>query len=164
MADCTSQGAACDIKIDKDGVWFYNGAEMFRKDILDIFFKNIHRDGTGNYYVQLGEEICYLSVEDTPVVVKSVHSLKEEDGGSEILMLLSDSRVEKVDLESLRINAENVLYCDIGKGFPARFTRAAYYQICEHIECDGQDRYYIEAGGKKYYIREMATEENNAGR
>lgn len=28
-----------EIKIDKDGIWYYNGAHMFRKEILSIFFK-----------------------------------------------------------------------------------------------------------------------------
>ncbi len=33
-----------DIKIDKEGTWFYKGAEMFRKDILEIFYEHLQAE------------------------------------------------------------------------------------------------------------------------
>lgn len=154
------QGVPCNITIDKDGVWYYNGAEMFRKDILELFFDSLRRDDEGFYYVQMGAEICYLAVEDTPIVVRAVHCFNDTECGKGIIMLLSDSRVETVNLSSLRINADNVMYCDLERGFPARFTRSAYYQLADHIKCDGDEKYYIEANGNKYYIKEMMEGKN----
>lgn len=154
MAECdVQQGLPFEIKIDKEGVWYYNGAEMFRKEILDIFFQHLKRDENGRYYVEMGREICYLNVEDTPIVVKSVHD-EIETGGQDLIIRLSDSNYEKINLESLRIGEDNILYCDLCRGFPARFTRAAYYQIAEKIQHDEDNGYYIQANGKKYYIKE----------
>lgn len=146
-----------EIKIDKEGVWYYNGAEMFRKDILAVFFQNLFRDESGQYYVQMGNDLCFLKVEDTPIVVKSVHEIADPDspdGETAIGMFLSDSSLEKIDLESLRIGEGNVLYCDLQRGFPARFTRAAYYQIADKIEFDENKGYFIPCNGKEYFIKE----------
>lgn len=161
MTGLQQQGAPYEIKIDKEGVWYYNGAEMFRKDILAVFFQNLFRDESGKYYVQMGSELCYLVVEDTPIVVKSVHEIAD-NGETAIGMYLSDSTLEKIDLASLRIGGDNVLYCDLQRGFPARFTRAAYYQIADRIEFDEMQGFFIPSNGKKYFIREE-SEGNNAG-
>ena len=32
------------IRIDKEGVWYYKGNEMFRKDIVKLFYQNLKRD------------------------------------------------------------------------------------------------------------------------
>lgn len=146
-----------EIRIDKDGVWYYNGAEMFRKEILALFFENLFRDESGRYYIQIGMEMCYLTVEDTPIVVKSVHEMADSEREKEetaIGIFLSDSSLEKIDLDSLRIGEGNVLYCDLQRGFPARFTRAAYYQIADRIEFDEKRGYFIPANGKQYFIKE----------
>ena len=63
----------CEIKIDKEGVWYYRGAHMFRKDILCIFFENLKIDECGKYLIELGDERCYLDVEDTVFVVETVN-------------------------------------------------------------------------------------------
>jgi hypothetical protein len=167
MAGTEIQGAApYEIKIDKEGVWYYNGAEMFRKDILAVFFENLHRDESGRYYVRMGSDMSYLNVEDTPIVVKSVYEIDDpenpEDGRKAIGIFLSDSSLEKADLESLRMGKDNVLYCSLQRGFPARFTRAAYYQIAEKIQFDENEGYFIPSNGKKYFITEE-SEGNNAG-
>lgn len=159
MTDVETQVAPpFEIKIDKDGVWYYNGAEMFRKDILAVFFQNLFRDEAGQYFVRLGKDLCYLKVEDTPIVVKSVHEIADPDApGSDktcMGMFLSDSSLEKIVLESLRIGEDNVLYCDLQRGFPARFTRAAYYQIADKIQFDEEKGYFIPANGENYFIKE----------
>ncbi len=66
-----------DIKIDKDGIWYYRGAHMFRKDILCIFFENLKMDDCGQYFIELNEEIYYLDVEDTAFVVTAVYKTKD---------------------------------------------------------------------------------------
>jgi hypothetical protein len=160
MNESQDQNASFEIKIDKEGVWYYNGAEMFRKDILAVFFQNLFRDESGQYYIQLGKDLCYLKVEDTPIVVKSVDEIADPEGSSEgpesktIGIFLSDSTLEKIDPESLRVGEGNVLYCDLQRGFPARFTRAAYYQIAAKIEFDEKKGYVIPCNGKRYIIKE----------
>lgn len=150
-----NEKASLPIRVDKDGLWYYQGALMFRKDILEVFFQNLKRDKDGRYLVDLEGDRTFIEVEDTPIVVEAVakHDSSDHEGES-IEIFLSDSTSENLDPSTLRMSAENVLYCGIRNGaFEARFLRAAYYQIAECIEHDGEkDSYFIPLNGKNYYI------------
>lgn len=144
-----------DIKIDKDGIWYYCGAHMFRKDILCVFFENLKIDDCGKYFIELNEEIYYLDVEDTAFVVTAVFKTKAQGNGQDqIEILLSDESLEILDLRSLVVGEDNVMYCRIKKGeFAARFTRKSYYQLAEFIEMDDAgDQFYITLNNQKYFI------------
>jgi hypothetical protein len=146
----------CDIRIDKDGVWYYKGAEMFRKEIVNFFYQNLKRDESGQYLIELENDRCYLDVEDTPFVIRSVHrALSEKDGKATLYLLLSDETVEPLNPETLRIGNDNVLYCTIKNDhFDARFSRASYYQLANDIEYDdGQDIFFIHVDDRRFYIK-----------
>ena len=109
---------------------------MFRKEILCVFFEHLKIDECGKYLIELNEESCYLDVEDTAFVVAAVYKTKTPDNGHEqIDILLSDDSLEKLDLNSLHVGKDNVLYCRVKDGkFTARFSRKSYYQLAEFIE------------------------------
>ena len=145
-----------DIKIDKDGIWYYRGAHMFRKDILCVFFQHLKIDESGRYFVELNEETYYLDVEDTAIVVTAVFKTKEPSNGHEMIdVLLSDDCVETLDLNSLSVGRDNVMYCRIRNGvFKARFTRNSYYQLAEFIEPeDGTGPFFIRMNNEKFFIK-----------
>jgi len=147
-----------DIKIDKDGVWYYRGAHMFRKDILCIFFEHLQRDDCGRYFIRLNDETCYLDVEDTAFVISAVFHTKDDAGDEDQLEVLqSDDSMEKLDLNSLFVGADNVMYCKIKQGrFTARFTRKSYYQLAQFIEADEENGlFYVFLNNKKYYIHDQ---------
>jgi len=149
-----------DIKIDKEGIWYFRGAEMFRRDFVNLFYQHIKKDFDGRYYIEFGEEISYLDVEDTAFVIKSVQkTCSQKDGIECVDMLLSDETVETLHPDTLYIGRENVLYCLIkNKCFEARFLRPSYYQITELIEHDPKcDGYFISLNDKKYYIQVKDT-------
>jgi len=145
-----------EIKIDKDGFWYYNGAHMFRKEILSVFFQNLRIDECGRYLIELGPERCYLHVEDTAFVVAAVYKTKLPcNGGEQIEILLNDDSCEKLETNSLYTGRDNVLYCRVKEGrFTARFSRNSYYQLAEFIEQseNGAD-FYINLNGEKYFIK-----------
>ena len=146
----------CNIRIDKDGVWYYKGAEMFRREIVNFFYQNLRQDETGRYLIELPNDRCYLEVEDAPFVVKSVQrSVAKTDSRATIHLLLSDDTLEPLDPETLRIGNDNVIYCAIkNRSFEARFLRASYYQLAEDIEYDeGQGDFFVQLNGHRYYIR-----------
>jgi hypothetical protein len=143
------------IKIDKEGVWYYNGAEMFRKDIVNLFYEGLKRDESGQYRIELGDDWCFIEVEDVPFVVKTVDKSGFKERGSETIeIFLNDENSEELDMSSLRVGKDNVLYCRVKAGeFDARFSRAAYYQIAEHINHDKEkDSYFIALNDRNYHI------------
>lgn len=146
-----------DIKIDKDGIWYYRGAHMFRKDILSVFFEHLQIDDHGEYFIELNGEIYYLDVEDTPFVVNAVYKTNVPDNGQDqILVLLNDDCMEVLDLDSLSIGKNNVMYCRVKNGrFAARFVRKSYYQITDFIEEDDtKNCFSIVLNNCKYSIKQ----------
>ena len=144
-----------DIRIDKEGVWYYKGAHMFRKEILSVFFEHLKIDECGKYLIELGEERCYLDVEDTAFVVAAVYKTKLPDNGrDQIDILLSDDSCEKLEMNSLHVGRDNVLYCRVKEGkFTARFSRKSYYQLAEFIEqSENGNHFFINLNGEKYLI------------
>jgi uncharacterized protein len=146
----------CDIKIDKEGIWYYRGAHMFRKDILCIFFENLKIDDSGKYLIELQDERCYLDVEDTAFVVTAVYKTRQEQDSQEFIYVhLTDDSLEKLDLSSLNVGADNIIYCKIKAGkFKARFSRKSYYQLAEFIEHeDCGNSFFINLNGERYTIK-----------
>jgi len=146
----------CQIKIDKDGIWYYRGKEIVRKDIIHYFYQHLKRDEYGRYIIELEDDCCYLEVEDTPFVIKAVYGPDSQSSNEKyIYVLLSDHSLEKLDLDTLCIGKENVLYCSIkDNAFVARFSRASFYQIANFIEYDAEkDKYLISLNGISYYIK-----------
>ena len=144
------------IRIDKDGVWYYKGAEMIRKEIVSLFSRNLHQNEAGKYLVELDAEQCYVDVEDTPFVVKSV-SLVHGAGKDLFSILLTDGSVEELILDSLRISEDSILYCTVKDGkFDARFSRPAYYQLTASMEHDSRnDTYFVAVNGHAHYIHAL---------
>ena len=146
-----------EIRIDKEGVWYYKGAHMFRKEILSVFFEHLKIDERGKYLIELEEERYYLDVEDTAFVVAAVYNNKLPDGGRDQLdVLLNDDSCEKLEMNSLYVGKDNVLYCRVKEGrFTARFSRKSYYQLAEFIEkSEIGNNYFINLNGEKYFIVE----------
>jgi hypothetical protein len=146
------------IRIDKEGVWYYNGAEMIRKDIVLLLSQNLTRDEAGNYLVDLNEERCSVEVEDTPFVVQNVSYINGHDKDY-FTIALSDESVEELALNSLCMSDTNVLYCVVKKGkFSARFSRPAYYQLAAYIgHDDANDAFFIALNGSSYNIGHGCT-------
>ncbi len=145
-----------DIRIDKEGAWYYHGAEMFRKDIWQELYRHLRRDETGRYLIELGEERVYVEVEDTPFVIKSVTFSLADDKEEDVIYLhMPDDSRKILDPSSLRVGKGNTLYGALaGLGMEARFSRAAYYQIAAFIQQDSlEDRYFISLNKRRYYIR-----------
>jgi hypothetical protein len=144
-----------DIQIDKEGIWYFRGAHMFRKEILCVFFEHLKIDDCGRYFIELNDEIYYLDVEDTVFVVTSVFHTTDLGGSHEqIEVLLSDDCREILDPDSLSVGEDNILYCRVKGGrFAARFLRKSYYQLTEFIEEDDHG-FHVVLNNRKYFIQQ----------
>jgi hypothetical protein len=143
----------CLILIDKEGRWFYKGLEMVRREIILLFYQHMEMDPRGRYLIHLAGQKCYVDVEDTPFVVWKAALQGREQGHERFLIWLSDDTQETLNLDTLHVGEENVLYCRVKDGrFPARFRRAAYYQLAEYID-EEQGEYYVVLHGRKHTIR-----------
>ncbi len=139
-----------EIKIDKEGNWFYNGAQIINRNILALFCNGLENDNNGGYLLRVDKEICPVIVENTPFVVVDV----VKDGGF-IKIQLNDETIETLDPESFFIDRNSVPYCRVKKGqFPARFLRKAYYRIAEYFEQDENEKFFVRLPNKKVYVNQ----------
>ena len=136
--------------IDKRGNWFQDGIKIQHRITYLYNNKLLKRDGKGKYYLDEGSGKLYIKVEDTPFVVKMVD--KRSDG---FHIILNDETQEKLDLNTLSINNENIPYAKVKNGeFDARFTRPAYYEFMKDLIRE-DDNFYIMSNEKKHLLRRI---------
>lgn len=143
----------CLIYIDKGGYWHHKGVEMIRRDFIRIFYENMKMDAQGRYVIHWSGKQCIVDVEDTAFVVWKVVYQEGTDGSNaRVVLFLSDESREDLSPDTLHVGMDNVLYCKVkGNTFPARFNRAAYYTLANHIEEEGS-AFYLPLNGKRYKI------------
>jgi uncharacterized protein len=143
----------CMIFIDKEGRWYHKGAEMIRRDFVQLFYKNMELDFEGRYVINWNGERFRVDVEDTAFVVRRVvYADGERTGNTRFVLNLSDDTEEDLMPDTLCVGQDNVLYCRVkNRIFPARFNRAAYYQLAAYIE-EESGTYYLSLNGSKYNI------------
>jgi len=140
----------CHIRIDKEGNWYYKGAQIIRRDIYLYFNKHLVKEFDGRYLLHINNEKCYLDVEDTPFVVKKV------DFQDVFKIVLNDESEETLRLDTLWIGRDNVLYCKVkNKRFDARFNRPSYYELTKYVAHDeARGKYFIPVDGIRYYLEQ----------
>lgn len=140
------------IRVDRDGTWYFQGAEIIRKNILSLFYAALHLDADG-YYVELEGDRERLEVEDTVFLVQGAELVK--DGEEAFWIRLNDGSQERLDLDTFRIAEGNVPYCLVKEGrFPARFLRLPFYQVAQYAQhAEDTDEYFILLNGRKYPLQ-----------
>ena len=136
--------------IDKRGNWFQDGIKI--KHRLTYLYNNklLSRDDEGRYYLDEGSGKLYIEVEDTPFVVKMV-----DKKGDDFYIILNDETVEKLDLNTININHENIPYAKIkNRKFEARFLRPAYYEFMKYLKKE-DDNYFIMSKRGKHVLKKI---------
>jgi uncharacterized protein len=148
-----------DIRIDREGTWFYRGIEMSRRDIINHFYRHLLMEDS-DYFIQIGSQRFKIDVEDAPYVVRAVYRTGDGGAAESIRLLLSDDCIEELNPESLKIGEENVLYCRVKSGaFDARFSRSSYYHLADCIKCDSPNSYFIKLNGRVFYLANASLRE-----
>ena len=142
-----------EIRIDRNGVWYFQNMEMTRKEIVQYFYQHLRRNSQGHYHIEIGSEHCRVQVDDVPYVIQSVSpGFAGIDGRTCMVISLSDGSCEELNPETILIGGNNIPYCRVKKSqHEARFSRQAYYQLAVNIEHDPhQDRYFMTMGDRSY--------------
>ncbi len=142
------------ITFGRDGRWYSDGEPITNQKISRLFSRHVVRQADGSYRIEIDWDKAPIEVEDTPYVVRSAEPLGE--GG--FAVELNDETREQLDLRTLEISPENVLYCRVKQGSErARFLRAAYYQLAPYIE-ESKSGFAVRAGGEEFAIAPTAAD------
>jgi len=138
--------------ITRDAAWLHEGEEVTHAGILAELWSGLCVDPAG-HYLQIGPVRVPVEVEDAPFVV-----LRVEDEGNRLMLTLSDLGREPLSPDALRFGPGGVPYCRVKDGrFLARLSRAAAYQLLQHVEPDAdQDSATLVIGGARYRLPGLA--------
>jgi hypothetical protein len=132
------------LRIDRDGDWWDGDVQITHAGILGNLRGSLKRDGDG-YFIQTRVRIP-VEVADAPFVVERI-----ERQGDTLRAWLNDGSEQEVDPATLRIGRGDVPYCGIARGFEARLTRAAAYQLLALAEYDERSgRGALRLGAREY--------------
>jgi hypothetical protein len=140
-----------EIRIDRDGLWFYHGSPIARKELVRYFTSLLRRDEAGAYWLESPYERGRIEVED--VAFLAVELTVEGDGHGRKLIFRTniDENVIAGRDHPIRVaedsdTGEPAPYVMVRDGLEARMTRAVYYDLVELAEPDqieGQRQYGV---------------------
>lgn len=133
-----------DIRIARDGTWYYLGSPIGRLPLVKLFASVLRRDEDGRHYLVTPVEKIGITVEDAPLL--AVEMAIEGEGTNRQLTL----RTNLGDL--VRVGPEHALrfekepdsgglkpYVHVRGRLEALFTRALMYQLADLMEDRGKD-------------------------
>ena len=136
------------LRIDRDGLWYHEDAEVTHEGILASLRDGLLRDADG-HYLQIGPVRVPVEVDDAPLVVVRV-----EADGEGLAVILNDGSREALQPETLRLGSGEVPYATVKEGrFQGRFSRAAAYQLLQRLEDDPESgRAALVLGPRRWII------------
>ena len=125
-----------DMRIGRDGTWYYHGSPIGRKELVRLFASVLTRDEAGDYWLVTPAEMGRIAVEDVPFV--AVELMAEGQGREQVLRFRTnvDEIATLDDEHPLTIVTDPVSggpipYITVDKGLEARIARAVYYELVD---------------------------------
>lgn len=125
-----------DIRIARDGTWYYRGSPIQRKPLVTLFSSVLKRDGEGRYWLETPVERGRVDVDDAPFVAVALEV--SGTGDSQILTfhtnldeIVTADRDHRIRVETDPETGEPSPYIHVRGGLDALISRAVYYQLAE---------------------------------
>ena len=125
-----------DIRIGRDGTWFYHGSPIGRKPLVKLFASVLKRDEGGDYWLETPVEKARIQVDDAPFVAVAMEVSGE--GVDQTLTFRSnlDEEVVAGKAAPIRISidaasGEPSPYILFRPGLEALIARAVFYDLVE---------------------------------
>lgn len=149
-----------EMRIARDGTWFYRGSPIGRKKLCQLFATVLQKDDDGKYWLVTPVERGEIIVDDAPFV--ALEMKREGEGKNQILSFRTnldhwvDAGLEhplrvSVDLET----QEPSPYVLVRDGMEALINRAVFYDLVElatEEEIDGKSRFGLWSSGEFYEL------------
>ncbi|GAC1031215.1 DUF1285 domain-containing protein [Pseudomonas sp. No.21] len=150
-----------DMRIARDGTWYYLGTPIGRKPMVRLFSTIIRRDGD-DYFLVTPVEKVGITVDDAPFVAVSVEVSGE--GEAQVLRFVTNVEDEveagaehPIRVETDPITQEPAPYVHVRTNLEALIHRNVFYQLVELAvvrELDGRNWLGVWSGGQFFPIGE----------
>jgi hypothetical protein len=130
----TVDDEAYDIRIARDGTWFYHGSPIGRIALVKLFASVLRRDETGDFWLITPAERGRITVEDAPFIAVEVKIEGQGDKQALSFRTNLDDWVTAGPDHPIRIAADALSgaatpYILIRSGLDARISRAVFYEL-----------------------------------
>jgi hypothetical protein len=127
-----------DLRIGRDGTWFYRGSPIGRIALVKLFARVLRRDIDGSYWLVTPVEKGRVTVDDVPFVAVDFDSEGSGPGQRLTFRTNLDDTVEAGPERPIRVVESEVgepaPYVLVRPGLEARIARAAFYRLVERGE------------------------------
>jgi len=125
-----------DMRIARDGTWFYHGSPIGRKPLVQLFAKVLRREDDGHFYLVTPAERARITVEDAPFVAVEVDAAGAGRNQALTFRTNLDDTVTADAAHPIRValdpaTGEPSPYVAVRPGLEARINRTVFYQLVE---------------------------------
>ncbi|MDB4931407.1 MAG: hypothetical protein JWM10_3891 [Myxococcaceae bacterium] len=139
------------IRVDRDGHIWHEGERVLHPGLARALASWIDLDEQGRYVMRNALDWCFIAVDHTPLVVRSVRL--ETDPAVRVEVELSDDSTEPLDLTTVQVDPDGVVYAHARGGkLLARFDRQPSFKFLEHVTTDGRGLMTFELGTMRVRI------------
>ncbi|HEY1722521.1 MAG TPA: DUF1285 domain-containing protein [Magnetospirillaceae bacterium] len=128
------------MRIARDGTWFYHGTPIGRKEMVRLFSTILERRDDGSYWLASPAEEGIIDVEDAPFVAIELFAegtgrdqqLSFRTNVDDIVTLDAQHPLRVTDAQDAAVHDDSrgaAPYIFVRKGLEARPSRAVYYEL-----------------------------------
>lgn len=125
-----------DMRIGRDGTWFYQGTPISRPGMVALFASILRREGERHFLVTPVEKVG-ITVEDAPFLAVDVEA--EGEGPAQNLTFTTNlgeraiaGAEHPIRIETDPETGEPAPYVTVRDGLEARIDRKSFYRMVEH--------------------------------
>ena len=155
-----------DIRIARDGTWFYQGSPIQRLPLAKLFASVLRREDDGAYLLVTPVERGRIVVEDVPFIAVALDAEGEGKARRLIFTTNLDEIVTAGAEHPLRVeeapDGEPSPYILVRPGLEARLARPVFYELVDlaaEEEIDGETQFGVWSGGRFFCLGDPGEEE-----
>ena len=151
-----------DMKIMRNGKWFYMGTEIKRPAMVKLFSGILRLDSDNCYYLVTPVEKVRISVEDAPFIATSLISENKDNINHLYFITNVNEKILLTKNNPLEIKIDNKTeepspYIFVRKNLKALISRSVFYELIELASkknIDGKDCLVIDSAGEVFKLYE----------
>ena len=154
-----------DMRIARDGTWFYRGSPINRVLLVKLFASVLRREPDGLYWLVTPAERGRVTVEDVPFIAVAVDAEGEDRDRNLIFRTNLDEIVTAGPDHPLRIetaaDGTPAPYILVRPGLEARLARPVFYELAELGGEDliaGESQFGVWSGGMFFRLGDPGDE------
>lgn len=124
-----------EMRIARDGTWFYRGSPIHRLPLVKLFASVLERDATGAYFLTTPAERGRITVDDAPFVAVGLEARGEGRDQELVFRTNLDDSVTADAEHPLRVSNDATgapnPYIVVRNGLEARLARPVFYQLVD---------------------------------